>query len=91
MLPKLNDMGDVQHMKIGKRENGKTHAEERKLVQSFYEYYIEVESEIEEFVNMFAVNSGTFNYKQYFEISKQMKTAQPSVSPILTPIQESVM
>lgn len=88
MLPKLTDTGDVQQMKIGKRDNGKPHAEERKLVESFYEYYIEVQSEIEDFINMFCINADSFDYKQYFKIAEDMKNGM-SASPILQPVQET--
>jgi len=86
MMPRLNDHGDIVQMKIGKRDNGKPHAEERKLVESFYEYYIEMESEIEEFVKLFAVNADKFDYKQYFEIAKQAKAATVTPSSILTSV-----
>lgn len=67
MLPKLNEYGDLQRMKIGKREGGKDYAEERKSLETFYEYYIEDENEIIDFIKMFAKNEDTFDYKQYFQ------------------------
>lgn len=65
ILPKLNEFGDLQRMKIGKRENGKDYAEERKSLETFYEYYIELANEIEEFVKTVATNADTFDFKQY--------------------------
>jgi hypothetical protein len=70
MVAKLSDVGDVQYLKIGKRPNGKDFAEERKTLETYYEYYIEDVKEIEEFVNLFAINAGTFDFKQYFNVTE---------------------
>lgn len=78
MLPRLSDEGDVQFMKIGKRNNGKDYKEERKLLQTFYEYYIEHPQEIIDFLNMFAVNAESFDYTQYLE-KKVEEPKQPSI------------
>ena len=45
MLTKLNEFGDPLTLKIGRRANGKDYAEERKNLETFYEYYIEDEKE----------------------------------------------
>jgi hypothetical protein len=82
MVAKLTEMGDVQRMKIGKRENGKDYAEERKTLETFYEYYIEEMSEIESFIKMFAINSDEFDTKQYFAAATQA----PQTSNLLTTI-----
>jgi hypothetical protein len=73
MLPKLNDQGDVQYLKIGKKSNGKDYAEERKLLDTFYEYYIEETPEVENFIKMFAINAESFDYTKYidFEMPKE--------------------
>jgi hypothetical protein len=68
MVAKLTDAGDVQYLKIGKRPNGKDFAEERKTLETYYEYYIEDVKEIEEFINLFAINADTFDFKQYFSV-----------------------
>lgn len=70
MVAKLNDVGDVQYLKIGKRPNGKDFAEERKTLETYYEYYIEDVKEIEEFVKLFAINADTFDFKQYFNATE---------------------
>jgi len=66
MLAKLNEFGDPQTMKIGKRSNGKDYAEERKTLETYYEYYVEKADEVENLINMFAINADSFDYKQYF-------------------------
>lgn len=80
MLPKLTEMGDVQTLKIGKRSNGKDYAEERKTVETFYEYYIENAEEITEFINRFAANASSYDYTTYMN---QVTKAAP-VSNIVT-------
>ena len=61
MMAKLNEFGDPQVMKIGRRSNGKDYAEERKVLETFYEYFISDENEIRQFIEMFAVNSDTYS------------------------------
>jgi hypothetical protein len=67
MLPRLDDNGDVQRMKVSKRNNGKDYKEERRLLESFQEYYIIEEEEIVEFIEKFSDNFSTYDYKQYFK------------------------
>ena len=79
MIAKLTEMGDVQRLKIGKRENGKDYAEERKTLETFYEYYIEEASEITDFINMFAVNAESFDFQQYITAASQQTGAQTNI------------
>ena len=67
MVAKVNEWGDVVPMKIGKRSNGKDYAEERKSLETFYEYYIEDIDEIKDIVSMFAVNAESFNISSFLE------------------------
>lgn len=80
MIPKLNEFGDLQTMKIGKRNNGKDYAEERKAVETFYEYYVEDRKEIEALINLLAVNADSFDYQQYLDsaFNAQVVSAPPS-------------
>ena len=80
MMPKLSDDGDVLHLKIGKRANGKDYKEERKTLATFYEYYVEKIDEIKDFINMFAINADSFDYKEY--VDKKLET--PKQSSIIT-------
>jgi len=63
MMAKLNEWGDVVPMKVGKRSNGKDYAEERKTLETYYEYFVEVPEEIEAIVNRFAINADEFDFK----------------------------
>ncbi len=67
MLPKLTDTGDVMRLKIGKKENGKDYAEERKTLVTFYEYYLEDEAEIVDFVMTVAENNN-FDFQKYLNV-----------------------
>ena len=68
MLPKLTETGDVLRLKIGKKDNGKDYAEERKALVTFYEYYIENKEEVIEFINNVAENAELFDFQQYINL-----------------------
>ena len=80
MLAKLNEFGDPQTLKIGRRTNGKDYAEERKTLETFYEYYIEVPEEVTLFVNTFAINADKFDFNTY--LTAEVKA--PVTSSIIT-------
>ena len=86
MLPKLNEQGDVSRLKIGKKENGKDYAEERKALVTFYEYYMEDRAEIEKFILHFAVNCSDFNYKQYMDLEVPKEGMAPAAPSIITSV-----
>jgi len=67
MLPKLTDVGELVMIKTGKKSNGKNYAEERKSVETYYEYYIENPEEIKSFINLTALNADSYDYNQYIE------------------------
>lgn len=70
-VPKLDDNGDMQYVKGGKRENGKPYKEERRTLETFHEYYIIEEKEIIEFIKMFAVNADDYDYMHYVKIARK--------------------
>lgn len=65
MMPKLNELGDPQVLKIGKRPNGKDFAESRQVVETYYEYYVETQAEIIDLVNRLALNADTYDFQSY--------------------------
>lgn len=75
MVAKLDDNGDVKTMRIGRRANGKEYAEERKTLETYYEYYIENPDEIKSVVNFFAFNADTFDFNQYLEQAYEGQSA----------------
>lgn len=54
MLPKLTDKGQVIPVKNG---DGQHYVEERRIMETYYEYYIDNKSDIEKFIQTFAVNT----------------------------------
>lgn len=65
MVTKLDDNGDPIELKGKTRRNGKNYKEERKTVETYQEYYILERAEQESFIQLFAVNADTFDYKKY--------------------------
>jgi hypothetical protein len=65
-VPKIDDNGDPVFMKIGARPNGSTIREERRLVETYQEYYIQEPGEIEAFIQKFAENADAFDFKMFF-------------------------
>jgi HD-GYP domain-containing protein (c-di-GMP phosphodiesterase class II) len=78
MVAKLDDNGDVKRMKIGRRDNGKDYAEERKTLETYYEYYLDNPEEIKEVINLLCVNADSFDYVQYLEAAN-IQTVAPSI------------
>ena len=74
MVPKLNEWGDITPMKIGKRNNGKEYAEERKTMETFYEYYIEDVNEIRYIIEKIAINSDAFDFNSYLNQEAPVKS-----------------
>lgn len=86
MLPKLTDTGDVQRLKMQKRENGKEFAEQRVTLDTFYEYFIEDKSEIESFIKSFASNADTYDYQSIVDKSFAAPAEKPMIvsgSPLI--------
>ena len=54
MLPKLSEKGQVMQLK---GFEGQQIIEERRIMETYYEYYIDNKSDIERFIQMFAMNS----------------------------------
>jgi hypothetical protein len=61
-LPKLDSNGDLTPLrKPG--ANGRKFAEERKLLETYYEYFITDAVEITAFIERFAFNADSFEFK----------------------------
>ena len=66
MVPKLNDDGEPIRLKTPNPQTGKTVKEERRLVDTFSEFYLTDRADIDIFINMFAVNADNFKYDDFF-------------------------
>ena len=82
MVAKVNEWGGVVPMKRGKRSNGKDYAEERKTLETFYEYYVEDVKDVKDIVARLAVNSDTFNITSFIEA----KTEAPKTGNLISTI-----
>lgn len=68
MAPRLDESGDAQIVKPREaRPNGKQYKEQRISTETYYEYHIQKLEEIENFVLQFALNSDSFNYKEFLK------------------------
>ena len=83
MVPKLTPNGDIEVLKLGKRPNGKDYAEERRIMQTYYEFYVTDKVDIINLVNYLAVNADTFNFTTILE-KESSPIVAPAVSPIIT-------
>lgn len=59
MLPKLDLHGEITMIKRA-LPTGRKFVEERKVVETYYEYYITKEDEIKAFVSLLAANAETY-------------------------------
>jgi len=74
MLPKLDDNGDPQELKLQKRNNGQAYKEERRLIDTFHEIVITGLDSTREFVTQFAVNADRYDFEKY------MKPAEDNIN-----------
>ena len=65
MVPRLSDTGEPIKLKIPNKQTGKTVKEERRLVDTFSEFYLSDQKDIETFIHMFAVNAKDFDYNSF--------------------------
>lgn len=69
MVPKIDDNGDPIMVKR-ERPNGKSYKEERRVLQTYHEYYLSNVNDIESFIKIFAINCERFDYSQYLAAVK---------------------
>ena len=75
MVPKLDDEGQPMRLKKPNMQTGKTVKEERRLDDTFSEFYLSDRSDIETFIHMFAINADNFNVEEFFV---DLKKTEPS-------------
>jgi hypothetical protein len=77
MLPRLDESGQPQKLRSPNKEAGKTVKEQRVAINTFSEFYITEKEEIENFLELFAVNASSFDYKKYMEVDvNETKTSK---------------
>ena len=80
MVPRLNDEGQPMRLKVPNKATGKTVKEQRVSQQTYSEYYIGEKNDIDIFINIFAINADTFDYKQFTDV----EVKDTKVSKIIT-------
>ncbi len=73
MVAKLDDDGQPIKLKTPNPQTGKMVKEERRLVDTFSEFYLTEKEDIETFINLFGINAASFDYKAYFVEIKETK------------------
>lgn len=81
MMPRLDDNGQPQRLKSPSMETGKTVKEQRVMIDTFNEFYINEKADIETFIELFAINASSFDYKSFLEVD----TKETKVSNIIMP------
>jgi hypothetical protein len=64
LLPRLDDNGDPIQVKGQTRPNKKAYKEQRVQLETYTEYYISETKEIEDLLNITAINANSFDYKR---------------------------
>jgi len=80
MVPRLDDKGQPIRLKVPNKTTGKTVKEQRVSQQTYSEYYIAEKNDIDNFINIFAINADTFDYKQFTDV----EVKDTKVSKIIT-------
>lgn len=81
MVPKLDENGQPQRLKVPNKQTGKTVKEQRVSMDTFSEFYITDKDEINNFINIFAINSESFEYSKFMQIDVK----ETKVSPLILP------
>ena len=76
MVARLDDNGQPQRLKVPNKQTGKTHKEERRLVDTFSEFYLSDKDDIKSFIHTFAVNAEAFDYEKFFVDVKETKVSK---------------
>lgn len=79
MIPKLDDDGQPKKLKVPNKQTGKTVKEQRVSVETFSEFYITDKDEIKNFINLFGINSDTYDIDKFLEIDVK----ETKVSPLI--------
>ena len=81
MMPRLDESGQPQRLKVPNKETGKVHKEQRMTVETFSEVYIVEKEEIKNFINLFAINAESFDYDQFLNIEEKETKKSPLILP----------
>lgn len=83
MVPRLDDNGNPQRLKIPNNETGKTVKEQRVSMDTFSEFYISDKKEIEDFISIFSINATSYDYNQFMV---DVGNTEEDKSPLITTV-----
>ena len=75
MVPRLDDNGEPQRLKSPNQQTGKTVKEQRVSMDTFSEFYLTDKKDIRDFINLFAINAGSFDFESFFTDVKETKVS----------------
>jgi hypothetical protein len=78
MVPKFDDKGDVMQAKRT-RENGKNYAEERRALDTWYEYYVEEADDIKAFIEWFVGADSVARAAEFIDAPKVSSITNPTM------------
>jgi hypothetical protein len=67
MMPKLDLNGDPEFRKTPSKD-GVPVKQERRVIETYQEYYLEERAEIEAFISHFAINADTYDFATYLNV-----------------------
>lgn len=79
MLPRLDESGNPQKLKVPNKESGKVVKEQRVSINTFSEFYITEKKEIENFLAIFSINFIDFDVAQYMTDVNANETKTSSI------------
>ena len=81
MVPRLNEDGQPQRLKVPNKEAGKTVKEQRVSVDTFSEFYLTEKEDIQTFLALFAINYKEYDTDQFFVETKDVKPSNLILGP----------
>ena len=79
MVPRLDDNGQPQRLKVPNKTTGKTVKEQRVSMETFSEFYITNKEEIKNFINIFAINADSYDFAKYVDVDIKETKKEPLI------------
>lgn len=79
MVPRLTEDGEPQKLRVPNAQTGKVVKEQRVSIRIFNEFYLTEHSDIELFINLFAINASSFDFKSFLVDTTKVETKQPLI------------
>ena len=79
MVPRLDDNGQPQRLKVPNKATGKTVKEQRVSMETFSEFYITNKEEIKNFINIFAINADSYDFAKFVDVDIKETKKEPLI------------